>query len=65
LVTLQTKSGWASAAIVAVLALTVAGCASTANVQSDPATEITVSGTAGAANLLAAGEAAPIAGSTE
>jgi len=64
-VTLQTKSGWASAAIVAVLALTVAGCASTANVQSDPATEITVSGTAGAANLLAAGEAAPIAGSTE
>jgi peptidoglycan lytic transglycosylase D len=65
LATLFTKWRSANAVSLAFLALTLAGCASTANVQSDPATEIIVSGQAGAANLLAAGESSPIAGSHE
>src|ERR1700730_8609720 len=57
------KWGSANAIILAFLALTLAGCDPAASVQSDPATEIIVSGQAGAANLLAAGETSPIAGS--
>jgi membrane-bound lytic murein transglycosylase D len=46
--------------IAAILALTLFGCSESANVQSDPGTEIIISGQAGAANLLAAGETGPI-----
>jgi hypothetical protein len=65
LVAVLTKSESSSAVILALLAMTLAGCASTANVQSDPNTEITVSGQASVANLLAAGETAPITGAHE
>src|SRR5467141_1302689 len=65
LVAVLTKSESASAVILALLAMTLAGCASTANVQSDPNTEIVVSGQASVANLLAAGETAPITGAHE
>jgi membrane-bound lytic murein transglycosylase D len=49
---------------VAMLAITLAGCAPSASVESDSA-EITVSGRAGAANLLAAGETAPLANAAD
>ena len=65
LVTLCKKLGSANAFILALLALTLAGCASTANVQSDPDNRMSVSGQAGAANLLAAGETSPIVGAQE
>lgn len=65
LVTLFTKWNSAYALIAALLALTLFGCAPSADVQSDPNAEITVSGQAGAANLPAAGERGPIASSHE
>jgi membrane-bound lytic murein transglycosylase D len=56
LVELATKLNALYALVAATVALTLAGCAPTANVQSDPLAAITVSGQAGAANLLTAGE---------
>ena len=47
------------------LALAFSGCAPSADVQSDPATAITVSGQAAAANLLAAGETTPVSNAHE
>ncbi len=57
---LATKVNSIYALVAAMLALTLGGCATSADVQSDPGTEITVSGQASAARLLAAGEAGPI-----
>ena len=65
LVTLATKLNSIYALAVAMLALTLAGCAPSADVQSDPNAAMTVSGQAGAASLLAAGETAPITNSPE
>src|SRR5665811_10551 len=60
LVALVTKSNSVYALVAAILALTLAGCATSVDVQSDPAAALTVSGQLGAANLLASGESAPV-----
>jgi peptidoglycan lytic transglycosylase D len=60
LVAFLTKANSFYALVAAMLALTATGCATSVDVQSDPGAAITVSGQAGAAELLAAGETAPI-----
>jgi membrane-bound lytic murein transglycosylase D len=60
LVVLLTKANSVYALLGAMLTLMLSGCAPSADVQSDPATAVTVSGQVSAANLLASGEAAPI-----
>ncbi len=57
------KANLASALIATLFALAIFGCASSADVQSDPNAAIMVSGQAGASKLLAAGESAPVDGS--
>jgi len=65
LVELATKLNALYALIAATMALTLAGCAPSANVQADPLAAITVSGQASAATLLAAGETGAIANTRE
>jgi membrane-bound lytic murein transglycosylase D len=65
LVALATKVNRIFALVAVTLAFALSGCAPSADVQSDPGTAITVSGQAGAANLLAAGETSPISNAQE